>query len=61
MATKIDYRVLLKKYMRMISALEGTDYTDSFNLLSEKWKLDMTETDDISKEEAMELIKISEE
>lgn len=57
----IDYRKLLKKYMTMIVALEGTDYTDTFNLYSEKWKLDMTETEDISKEEAMELIKISEE
>ena len=57
----MNYRKLLKKYMTMIAALEGTDYTDSFNLHSEKWKLDMTETEDITKEEALELIKISEE
>jgi hypothetical protein len=57
----MNYRKLLKKYMRLIRALEGTDYTDTFNLHSEKWKLDRTETEDITKEEAIELIKISEE
>jgi len=57
----MDYRKLLKKYMSLIKALEDTDYTDSFNLYSGKWDFDMAETDDITKEEALELIKISEE
>lgn len=57
----MDYRKLLKKYMSMISALEGTDYTDSFNLLSERWDYDIEECESITKEEALELIKISEE
>ena len=47
--------------MSLIKALEDTDYTDSFNLYSGKWDFDMAETDDITKEEALELIKISEE
>ena len=46
----MNYRKLLKKYMSLIRALEGTDYTDEFNLYAEKWNIVTEETDDISKE-----------
>ena len=55
---EIDYKLLLQKYMVIIRQLEGTDYTDTFNLESKAWdkvdgKLDMT------KEDAKELIRLS--
>jgi hypothetical protein len=54
----INYKLLLKKYMTMISKLEGTDYTETFNLDSAFWGEEDPEVD-ITKEEAIELIKLS--
>lgn len=55
---EIDYKLLLQKYMVMILRLEGTDYTDTFNLDSMGWDIVDPELD-ITKEEAEELIRLS--
>lgn len=55
---EIDYKLLLEKYMAMIRSLEGTDYTDTFNLEAEGWDKVDPELD-ITKEEAKELIRLS--
>lgn len=44
--------------MAMIRSLEGTDYTDTFNLEAEGWDKVDPELD-ITKEEAKELIRLS--
>lgn len=55
---EIDYKLLLQKYMVLILRMEGTDYTDAFNLEAEGWDKVDPEVD-ITKEEAEELIRLS--
>jgi hypothetical protein len=55
---KMNYKLLLKKYMQYVGSLEGTDYTDTLNPEA-KWPNGSDNT--ITKEEAIELIKLSNE
>jgi hypothetical protein len=56
----MNYKILLKKYMSFICSIEGTDYMYGLNPDAEiDWnKLPI---EDLSKEEMLELIRISDE
>jgi hypothetical protein len=57
----MDYRKLLKKYMNHVIDSEGTDFIDSaINIDSPGWDLPKEEGE-MTKEDAHELIKISQE
>ena len=55
----IDYKLLLKKYVKIINDTYGDNPDAIFNMTSEGWDLvENRDPHDFTKEDALELIKI---